>query len=406
MRLLYLFISCCFFITSQAQTWTQLSTTGNTPARANASMIYHPGENALYLFGGRTSAGFQNDLWKFDLSNNTWTEVVATGNLPAVRHTPDAVLDATNNQMLIFSGQGSGLYNDIWSFDFNTSTWTERSPSINAAGFPQQRYGTITVYDPTVQRLVTFGGFGNAGTSRQDDTWAFDLMTNEWTELLPDPHPFKRCLHNGTYVAGRELMVLYGGQSIGGNREDIWTFDLATNSWTERFPASIPPGRHFCSITAVNEDLLYLFGGNGANQNNFSGGLNDLWEFSLVDDSWTQVMPTNTAPPARVGHSAVFLPTTNQLLIFGGNATNGSFLNDVWVFQDLTTSIDEQTIAQGIDINWQSSNPFSDHLDFSLTLDQTRSLAISLVNLEGKTVHAFGQQTLSVGEHDFFVSIR
>ena len=401
MRILFLFISSFFFSLCHAQTWTQLSTTGDAPGRANASLIYHPGENALYLFGGKTSDGFQNDLWKFDLSINLWSEVDVTGELPDIRHTPDAIFDEANNQMLIFSGQGNGLYNDVWSFDFDDSSWTERSPSMNQEGFPQQRYGTITVFDAAAQRLVTFGGFGNAGTSRQDDTWAFDLIADEWMEVMPVPHPFKRCLHNGSYVAGRELMVLYGGQSTG-NREDIWTFDLTTNTWTERLPATKPPGRHFCSITAINEDLLYMFGGNGANQNNFSGGLNDLWQFSLVDDTWTQVLDTDTLPPARVGHSAVFLPTNNQLLIFGGNAVDGSFLGDVWVFEDLTTSVDEQSFAPQIKIDWQSSNPFSDHLDFSLTINQPFSLEIKLVNLEGKTMKDIGQETLSIGQHAFF----
>lgn len=108
MRLLFLFFSVIFLSSSHAQTWTQLGTTGNIPARANASMIYHSGENALYVFGGKTNDGFQNDLWKFDLSTNIWSEVVPTGELPAIRHTPDAVFDEVNNQMLIFSGQGNG----------------------------------------------------------------------------------------------------------------------------------------------------------------------------------------------------------------------------------------------------------------------------------------------------------
>ena len=124
--------------------------------------------------------------------------------------------------------------------------------------------------------------------------------------------------------------------------------------------------------------------------------------FSLVDDSWTEVLPTDTLPPKRVGHSAVFLPTNNQLLIFGGNAEDGSFLGDVWVFEDLTTSVDEQSFAPQIKIDWQSSNPFSDHLDFSLTINQPFSLEIKLVNLEGKTMKDIGQEILSIGQHAFF----
>ena len=248
------FISCAVF----SQTWNQIIPTQNIPARANASMIYHTMEHALYVFGGQTSTGRENDLWKFDLNNNTWSEIIVEGEIPSIRHTPDAVFDEMNNQMLVFSGQGNGLFNDVWSFNFNTQEWTELAPNGNVGGAPQQRYGTATVYDPIGFRLVTFGGFGNNGTARQDDTWSFDLLGNQWAEILPSDHPVKRCLHNGTYVPGRHLMVVYGGQSSG-NQEDIWTFDLGLDTWTDRTPSFRPPGRHFCSVTAIDERSTLCF---------------------------------------------------------------------------------------------------------------------------------------------------
>lgn len=402
MRYLAIIFQLFLYISLSGQTWTNLPSSGNIPARANASMIYHPTENAVYLFGGQTATGFQNDLWKLDLNNNTWSEVAVNGVLPVVRHTHNAVFDANENQMLVFSGQGSGLYNDVWSFDFTSSTWLERSPNGNAVGLPQKRYGCVSVFDPIAERLVTFGGFGNAGTARQDDTWAFDVNADEWTELLPATHPVKRCLHNGTYIPGRELMVIYGGQS-GGNQEDIWTFDLATNMWTERLPTTKPPARHFCSVTAIDQDNLYVFGGNGENQNNFTGALNDLWQFSLVDDTWTQILSINTVPPKRVGHTAVFLPNTNELLVFGGNAIDGSYLNDCWVFKDLTTSTNrdlENPIAN-IQFEMHTANPFIEMVHFSLSLGESAIFNLNLVNLNGSVVHRFGQQNLASGTHSF-----
>ncbi|MEM8908341.1 MAG: kelch repeat-containing protein [Bacteroidota bacterium] len=387
-----------------AQTWTSLSTSGNIPARANASMIYHPTENALYVFGGRTQAGFQHDLWKLDLATNVWSEVATQGTAPVVRHTQNAVFDESQNQMLLFSGQGNGLYNDIWSFDFNTLTWTERSPNVNGPGLPQKRYGTVSVFDPTGQRLVTFGGFGSGGTARQDDTWAFDVNDNTWTELQTAVHPLKRCLHNGTYIPERELMVVYGGQS-GGNRKDIWTFDLASNTWTERLPATEPPARHFCSVTAIDQDQLYVFGGNGAGQNNFSGALNDLWMFSLLDDTWTPINPINAAPSERVGHCAVYLPTSSQLIVFGGNAANGNYLNDLWVFEDLTTSLTPEPLVRSIDFDLRSANPLPDHLRFAIQWESAQLVQLSLVDGQGKMMHSFGEQNLGQGEHEFSTSL-
>ena len=110
MRLVF-FTLCSFLSFSLfSQTWNQLIPQGTIEPRANASMVYHPTEHAIYLFGGQTAEGRQNDLWKLDLADNSWSEVMVVGNIPPIRHTQDAVLDEMNNQMLIFSGQGNGLY--------------------------------------------------------------------------------------------------------------------------------------------------------------------------------------------------------------------------------------------------------------------------------------------------------
>jgi len=243
--LLFSFQTICL-----AQSWSPVSTQGDIPGIANADIIHHPGQNAVYLFGGRTNSGFQNDIWKLDLENLNWSLVPTSEPKPVPRHTHNCVFDEVNNRMLVFSGQGSGLYNDVWSFDFATSTWEELSPNGNVEGVPQKRYGTITVFEPQDNNLITFGGFGNAGTGRHNDTWSFNSSTNEWTNLDPLNPPKKRCLHNGTYIPEKKTMIMYGGQSSG-NQDDIWSFNLETQTWTEFFPEVIPPGRHFCSITAV-----------------------------------------------------------------------------------------------------------------------------------------------------------
>ena len=303
--------------------------------------------------------------------------------------------------MIIFSGQGAGLFNDVWSFDFDTQQWAQRSSNGNASGKPNQRYGTATVYDPIGFRLVTFGGFGNNG--RQDDTWSFDLLGEQWGEANTPVSPIKRCLHNGTYVPGRHLMVIYGGQSSG-NQDDIWSFDLSVDSWTNRTPAVKPPSRHFCSITAIDEDQLYLFGGNGAGQNVFAGARNDLWRFSFIDDSWTEISPTNDPPAARVGHCAVFIPSSSQLLIFGGNNSGGGYLNDVWVLDDFTSSTDP-AIDNNIRFGFNSENPVHTEIRYRLHLQQSKSTKISVIDAHGRVIRQVVDRRLNEGEHIFSTDI-
>lgn len=379
-----------------AQTWNEIQTTGAIPARANASMIYDQENNRLIVFGGNSASGYISDIWALDLSTNTWTEIVETSDArPEARHTHDVIFDESNNRMIIFAGQGiGGLYNDVWSFNMDNKRW-QQILATGSGGVPVTRYGTVTVHDLPENRLVTFGGFSSNG--RLNDTWALDLASDSWTKLNPGTSPVRRCLHNGNYVPDRDEMIIYGGQSSG-NREDIWSFDLKTDTWTDLTPNMKPPGRHFSTVTYLGNDRLLLFGGNSAGQNNFSGALNDLWEFSLSDNTWTELSPSGVLPAGRVGANAVFIPTENRLLVFGGNASNGDFLNDVWELQLITTSTDNVVISEEV-ITGVFPNPFKDNLQFELSLQKENQVQLSLHDTKGRLVSLLFDGKLGAGQH-------
>jgi hypothetical protein len=107
-----------FSITSK--TWTQIgdltdisSTNG---ARYYPAFFYY--NNALYVFGGYTANGYQNDLYKFDLTTQQWV-VMESGATP--RYTP--VFAALDNYGLIvglgmnYDGTNNIYLNDLWIYD-------------------------------------------------------------------------------------------------------------------------------------------------------------------------------------------------------------------------------------------------------------------------------------------------
>ena len=329
-----------------AQQWSQVTTSGGFSARTNASAVYNSNDNSIVVYGGETDNGFTDDLWRLDLDTYSWTEITVEGNKPFPRHTADALFDAEGNRMLLYSGQGTGgLANDVWSFDFNTLEWTELNENSSASGQPSKRYGTISVLDEQEDRIVAFAGFASVG-SRQDDTWAFDLSNNSWQELGPDPHPLQRCLHRGTLVDDQRIMIAYGGQS-GPPLGDIWAYDLDANTWTELTPDDSPPARLWSTVNYIGDNRLIVFGGNGTGQGRSSGVLADLWEFSLTDNTWTELTLTN-GPPARDGHLGIFLPCTGEVLILTGSNSSGELLNDVWKLEGLVENTTETPVLEGL----------------------------------------------------------
>src|SRR5713226_7888061 len=140
--------------------------------------------------------------------------------------------------MVIFSGQKSGGFlNDVWALDLDQNRWSEITPKTAAA--PPVRYGSAAIYDDRRDRLVMFAGFTDQG--RFSDTWAFDLKGEQWIDLSPGgTRPVKRCLHTATHDELGDRMIIYAGQMTG-NLEDTWAFDLEKNTWTQNKNSPIPP---------------------------------------------------------------------------------------------------------------------------------------------------------------------
>lgn len=73
----------------------------------------------MFVFGGLTQFGNTNDLWSLDLTANSWALVPTNFiQLPSARVTHVCMYDSLLNRMLLWSGQGSTLYNDVWAFNF------------------------------------------------------------------------------------------------------------------------------------------------------------------------------------------------------------------------------------------------------------------------------------------------
>jgi hypothetical protein len=60
------------------------------------------------------------------------------------------------------------------------------------------------------QRLFLFGGRGDEILG---DLWSYDVATGTWTEVTASPAPSARFGHNAAFDAARGRLLLFGGQS-------------------------------------------------------------------------------------------------------------------------------------------------------------------------------------------------
>ena len=179
----------------------------------------------MVIFGGE-SGGEKNDAWTLDLASYEWTQLI-TSNKPSARHGHTSIL--YNGKMVMFGGyvQGDGWKNDAWTLDLTSYAWTQLITNDTIPG--KRYYHSSILYNG---QMVVFGGMGGSdGSSRYNDAWALDLASYEWKKLTTttDTTPSKSHYHSSILYNRR--MVMFGGvDSVGYNKNDVWSLDLSSMS--------------------------------------------------------------------------------------------------------------------------------------------------------------------------------
>jgi len=194
---------------------------------------------------------------------------------------------------------------------------------------PGFRTGQKMVYNPLAEEIILFGGNrGNGDNSILESVWKFNISSSEWNEINPEVSPVSRYNHGMVYLPDNNSILLFGGRRNTDytQLDDTWKFDLITNTWEEIISTTIPPARQFSSMTYDSQsERVLMFGGFGVNEVQF----NDLWEFTLENNTWKEITTTNP-PPSRYGHSLIYRSSANKAYLFGGRTLGLN--NDLWEF--------------------------------------------------------------------------
>jgi uncharacterized protein (TIGR03437 family) len=226
----------------------------------------------------------------------------------------------------MFGGlDASGDRNDLWAYSVDTQQWTQINPSGQA---PDPRHGHTVTLDPARRGIIVIAG---QGAGFFGDAWSFDIQANLWSQLSGNSGgPSPRYGHSAIYDPTRDRIVLsHGFTSEQGRFDDTWAFDLKSNSWRDISPSSSRPLRR-CLHHAVyvpQSDQMLLYGGCSSGFGPCPQG--DLWSFDLARNQWTQIV-TAMSPAPRQRYGMVFDDNRRKLVLFGG--LGGPALNDTWEY--------------------------------------------------------------------------
>jgi hypothetical protein len=176
--------------------WTEVKPKTKPPHRAQPVMWYDPLAKKTIMYSGAGTGSIDDhaerfsDMWSFDGTN--WTEITKTAS-PGIRFAPQIAIDPNTGKLLLFGGLRATIDeedrvtqfydNDLWMWDGSTSTWTE----VQTENAPSPRQNAAFDYDPASGKFVLFGGF--AQNFYLSDRWIWDGQT--WT-VVPDVPSFRR----------------------------------------------------------------------------------------------------------------------------------------------------------------------------------------------------------------------
>ena len=261
---------------------------------------------------------------------------------PQLRSESSLVYDEAQDRLIMYGGNVAPVMCpffsrtpslDIWAFELDCNNWQVLSPPAS----PPARVRHAAAVDTSRNRMVIFGG--RQGTSSPyvflNDVWAFDLASDSWSQIVTSgvaPAPRDDAVME--YDALNDRMVIFGGDTdftgtLNGRQGDLWTLDMQTGAWTQLTPAGPTPPARLLHGSANNGTGMLVFGG----ALDFFVYLRDMWQFDYMSNTWTEIPNASGAaiPDTRFGPSAFADPARERALVFGGHdeAALGN-RNDTW----------------------------------------------------------------------------
>lgn len=250
--------------------------------------------DAFYLFSGNGS-GLEDDFYKFDFITKQWTRLSTVGVPARQRH----AIESIGTKIYVFAGNDASASTDYFHvYDTVTGVWTELTKGPSA-----RRNTTLVAYN---NKLYVYGGYPDL-----NDLWEYDPSTDTWTELSVS-NITGRGIHAAAVVGDK--MYIIGGYASSSYVAEVWEYDFIAQEFTQlnNFPTVI--GTNYVEVI---DGIIYSSGGttNGSDSGNTTTG----YKYDIGSDAWTPI--ANNSIAMRNGAVGTY---DGKLYLYGGRVNDGS----------------------------------------------------------------------------------
>lgn len=255
----------------------------------------------LYLFGGLNSIS-NCDMWRFSLSEKTWSKVTVKEN-PVPRYGHSAVV--LNESIIIYGGITPSNYfkcpEDI--VIFNTVTNSFSFPRILGKIKPGNRKGHIAL--GISQSMLVQGGMDIDNNTLLNSAYIYHFTKNVWSELDSMGEPLPYLMYHTAVVVNDYSYCTFQPYSI------------------YRTPGDLPSNR----VKKIKFEGIYIFGG----INEKKKYCNDVYVIKICRKPVKIIKARiDGIPPCpRINCQMIYAIEYNMVIIHGGCDENQNLLNDM-----------------------------------------------------------------------------
>ena len=285
-----------------------------------------------------------------------WEYQPIIGQIPLIRagHTCIAInninnSNITNNnsssllsnsaQIVLVGGYGDSIeYDDYVSVDINSYTMSVFAP-IDKNSESASRVGHATVL---IGNLVySYGGWNGKRYINFGILYDPDNSTILFEKSKGRPMPEGRRDHSMVYSNINKKVYLFGGWNCSDQLNDLWCLDDGWDWSIVTVSGNIPSGRRGHTACIFQNNMI-IFGG----LYGLSKYLNELYLFDIVTSSWSLQTCLGDIPSPRAWHTSTIIG--KFMVVFGGTAGRTSFYDDVYVL-NLENFVWSKSVVSGVE---------------------------------------------------------
>ena len=344
--------------------WTQRASLTLGPARTNACG-FSIGTKG-YICCGFDGTNTLDDLWEFDASSNSWTQMAS---IPVRRQ--GAVSFTIGTKAYVGTGNDTTKLRDFWMWNQANNTWIQKqnflsTPRTEAAGFSVGAKGYI--------------GMGNDGTNKYD-LYEYDTLTNIWTQKAYHPLTGRNgCI--GFSIGSKGYIA--SGYASGNVFKQIYEYNPSNDTWTYMGMTNIPA--YGMAVCVVGNSTAF-----------FGTGIDDNSMYYTNFSQWDPVNDTMALAPfgGTARWNAVSFSIGSS--VFLGTGFDSWVTNDLWEYTT-TVGVNENNPNLSIEI---ISNPIRDKLQFSV--DNLQNGWMEVYSVKGEKIYKSSirkaQEEINVSEY-------